>query len=131
MAMRRETFDAVGGFDGGFVLWGQEDAELSIRLWTFGYTCLLVPTVAVSHLFRPTHPYHITWETVLHNMLRLAVVHFRQERIDRLLDHARSNGAFPAAWQRLTATDAWERRAVVQAARQFDDSWFFERFGMA
>lgn len=131
MAMRRATFDAVGGFDNGFVLWGQEDAELSIRLWTLGYTCLLVPAVDVSHLFRPSHHYHIDWETVLHNMLRLAVIHFRQERIDRLLDHARANGAFPAAWERLTASDAWERRAVIQAARRHDDTWFFDRFGMA
>ena len=130
LAMRRDVFDAVGEFDRGFVLWGTEDAEISLRLWTLGYECLLVPEVDVSHVFRSAHPYAISWETVLHNMLRLAIVHFREERVCRLIDHVKANGAFPAAWAHLAASDAWNRGREIRATRVHDDDWFFRKFGI-
>jgi GT2 family glycosyltransferase len=67
MAMRRTVFAAVGGFDPGLDLWGSEDAELSVRLWTLGYECLVLPGLEVAHLFRRDRPYHVDWEAVLCN----------------------------------------------------------------
>ncbi len=37
LALRHDLFREIGGFDAGMVLWGAEDSELSIRLWTLGY----------------------------------------------------------------------------------------------
>lgn len=130
LAMRRDVFAATGGFDSGLVVWGQEDAELSLRLWTLGYECLLVPAVDVAHLFRPAHPYRVDWEVLLHNMLRVAVVHFDPERTRRLAERLTSHGAFPAAFARLAHSDAWARRDAVRAARRYDAHWFFHRFDM-
>jgi GT2 family glycosyltransferase len=130
VAMRREVFEAVGGFDPGLHLWGMEDAELSLRLWTLGYECRLVPTVEVAHLFRPAHPYPVDWETLLTNMLRVAVVHFGPERTRRVVGGLIANRAFPGAFARLAGSDTWTRRAAVRAARRYDDEWFFRRFGM-
>jgi GT2 family glycosyltransferase len=130
VALRRETFAAVEGFDQGLVIWGQEDAELSLRLWTLGYECLLVPEVEVSHLFRARHPYQIDWEILLHNMLRVAAIHFDQRRIAQLVDCMRGNAAFPAAFARLSEGDAWRRRDRLRATRRYDDDWFFRRFEM-
>lgn len=129
-AMRREVFDQIGGFDPGLVLWGMEDAELSLRLWTLGYECWLVPAVDVEHLFRPAHPYRLDWETLLTNMLRVAVVHFGPERTRRVVGCLTTNSAFPGAFARLAGSDTWTRRAGVRAARRYDDEWFFRRFGM-
>jgi GT2 family glycosyltransferase len=112
------------------VLWGFDDSELCLRLWTLGYECWLAPSVDVAHLFRAKHPYRLDWDVLVHNALRVAVVHFGAERTQRLVEHLASNQAFPAAFARLAASDAWERRAEVRAARQHDDDWFFARFGM-
>jgi GT2 family glycosyltransferase len=130
MAMRREVFQAVGGFDPGLILWGFEDAELCLRLWLLGYECRVVPDVDVAHLFRASHPYAVDWEMVLHNMLRVAVVHFGEERTRRMVACLTSNNAFPAAFARLCAGDTWARREALHAARAHDDDWFFHRFGM-
>jgi GT2 family glycosyltransferase len=50
LAMRRGVFEECGGFDGGLVRWGYEDAELSMRLWTSGYECVVVPGAEVRRL---------------------------------------------------------------------------------
>jgi GT2 family glycosyltransferase len=129
-AMRRDVFDEVGGFDTDMPVWGMEDAEMSLRLWTLGYECLAVPSVEVLHLFRSKHPYEVGWEIVLHNMLRTAVIHFGQDRLRRVVETMVKNDAFPAAFARLAAGDAWERRREMLATRRHDDDWFFQRFGM-
>ena len=51
-AMRREVFDAVGGFDEGFRV--LEDIELGTRLRRAGYRIWLCPEVQVTHLKRWT-----------------------------------------------------------------------------
>jgi len=131
LAMRRDVFAAVGGFDPGMVLYGAEDAEICLHLWTLGYECILVPDVTVDHLFRAAHPYAVSWDAMLHNVLRVAVVHFGPERTQRVVRALTGNDAFPAAFALLAASNAWERRSTVRAARRFDDDWFCERFGMA
>lgn len=130
VALRREVFAAVGGFDPGMVLYGVEDTELCLRLWTLGYGCLVAPAVTVEHLFRAAHPYHVPWEALLHNTLRMAVVHFGAARTERVVAGLSGHGAFPAAFARLAAGDAWERRAAVRPVRRYDDDWFCDRFGM-
>jgi GT2 family glycosyltransferase len=131
LAMRREVFDAIDGFDPGMIVYGTEDAELCLRLWTLGYQCRLVPSVTVAHLFRPSHPYAVAWEAVLHNILRMVVVHFGPERMARVVACLTANSAFPAAFARVAASDAWDRRAAIRAIRRHDDDWFCERFDIA
>jgi GT2 family glycosyltransferase len=49
IAMRREVFAEIGGFDDGMLVYGiMEDSELSVNLWAPGYQCLLVPTIEVA-----------------------------------------------------------------------------------
>ena len=131
LALRRDVFTTIGGFDPGMVLYGTEDAELCLRLWTQGLDCMLAPSVTVAHLFRSAHPYPVPWEALLHNVLRLAVVHFGPERTERVVAGLARNDAFPAAFARLAASDAWQRRDAVRAARRYDDDWFCERFDIA
>lgn len=129
LAMRRSVFAAVGGFDSSINLWGCEDAELSIRLWTLGFQCLVVPEVEVAHRFRAgPRPYPISWQAVLYNKLRLATLHFGPARIARVFAELRQNPAFPAAAEQLAASDAERRRGQIQSLRRYDDEWFFNRF---
>lgn len=131
MAMRRETFDCVGGFDAGLKLRGFTDTELCLRLWTLGLECVVVPSVAVAHLFRATSPYPVDQRLILHNMLRVGVVHFGEDRLRRLVAALRNERDFAAAYALLTSGgdgDAWARREAVRAARRYDDDWFFRKF---
>jgi GT2 family glycosyltransferase len=128
-AIRREVFELEEGFDPGFTRWGSEDCELSIRLWTDGYDLRVVPEVTVAHLFRESHPYAVDWTIVLHNQLRLAVVHFDRERLARVIERLKHYAAFAAAWAVLVDTDALARRRIVQGRRARPDQDYFACFG--
>jgi GT2 family glycosyltransferase len=115
------------------IQFGLEDIELCVRLWTQGYECLLVPEVDVAHLNRGTgtYPdYQCDWETILHNILRLGIVHFGADCIRRMVEWQVAYAEFPAAFARLAASDAWRRRDLIHAVRRHDDDWFFDRFDM-
>jgi GT2 family glycosyltransferase len=55
-AIRRDVFEALGGFDEDFFLY-LEDVDLSMRAWLAGYRCLYVPHAQV------LHDYEITVDT--------------------------------------------------------------------
>lgn len=129
LAIRRNVFEAEGGFDAGLVRWGSEDAELSLRLWTAGFVLRIVPDVTVAHLFREKHPYACDWTTVLHNMLRLAVVHFGQTRINRVMERLKPYRDFAPACALLVTSDARSRRTEILQRRRRDDEDYFTHFG--
>lgn len=134
MAIRRDVFHAIGGFDPGLLVYGVEDAEISVHLWTRGYQCWVVPAVDVAHRFRVrgghVPDYQRSWETRLHNELRLAIVHFGPERIQYVVEHGVRNEAFPAALAGVITSDVGIRRSEVRKARCYDDDWFFRTFNM-
>jgi GT2 family glycosyltransferase len=129
MAMRRELFKAFGGFDRGMIRFGMEDPDLDIRLWTFGYACMVVPTVEVGHLFREDHPF-ADYEQFLHNMLRYGVIHFSRERLRRLIASYVDDEYLPVALARVLCSDAQIRRRKIQCKRIHTDDWYFDKFGM-
>ncbi|MGB7761383.1 MAG: glycosyltransferase [Bryobacteraceae bacterium] len=128
LAMRRDVFAEIGGFDSGMVLWGAEDSELSIHLWTRGYECWVAPEVGVQHAFRAQFPYEVKWEPVLHNRLRLASTHFGPRRLLRVVDRLKQYDEFAAAGVRLLTGDLAGRTSTIRAARRYDDDWFFGKF---
>ncbi len=128
LAMSREVYLRTGGYDADMRQLGGNDAELSCRLWLLGYRQLVVPEVRVGHLFRKATPYPSHWTSVLHNRLRMAFVHFGQERLERVLHALRGYEAFPAAMAMMRDANVFSRRAEVLGARQFDDDWYFEQF---
>lgn len=130
MAMRRDTFDATGGFDEGLIRYGVEDCELSLRLWLLGLELWLVPGVEVAHQFRDQIPYAVNWRTVIHNRLRLAFLHFCDSRRALVLQALQQYPAFQAALGLISKSDLSLRRAELVARRQHDDDWFFQRFGL-
>jgi GT2 family glycosyltransferase len=124
IGMRREVFNLTGGLDGGMHIYGMEDPELCLRLWTLGYRCMLIPTVIVRHVFR-TKAHQLDWQSGLHNVLRLGVLHFGTNRLRALFGHYAGDCEFPDAMARLLDSDVAERRAWIRARRVADDEWFF------
>jgi GT2 family glycosyltransferase len=128
LAMRRDVFDAVGGFDAGMIDWGMVDSELCMRLWLLGYELRLIPQVEVGHLFREVLPYPVRRGSYLHNKLRLAWLHFGRSRLATVVDALRSEEAFSEALASLAESDITTKRADLHRRRRRDDAWFFDRF---
>lgn len=129
LAIRREIFQSLGGFDAGMMRSQGIDNEFCLRLWLLGYECWIDPRIEVVHLFRDRHPYEIRWETVLHNRLRLALIHLDRRRIARVIETLRGHSGFPGAVALAADTDVLTQRACLAAHRRHDADWFFGRFG--
>lgn len=128
MAMRRDAFQATGGFDPGLIRYGVEDCELSLRFWLLGYELWLVPAVEVEHQFREQIPYAVAWRTVLHNRLRMAFLHFSDSRRRRVVKALETYPAFQSAIALVGQGDVKVRRAELISRRKRDDDWYFQRF---
>jgi GT2 family glycosyltransferase len=129
LAMRREVFQAVGGFDDGLLRWGGMEHELGLRLWLLGYELWLTPEVECAHLFRDEGPYHVEWSWVIHNRLRLAFLHFNRSRIAHVVENLRDHEGFSDAVALLADSDVSSRRCELASRRTRDAEWYFETFG--
>ena len=129
--MRRDVFDATGGFDAGMIRWGSIDNEMSLRLWLEGHELWVMPRVRVAHAFRNERPYPVAWSPSLHNRLRLAFVHFEQADRALVVDALRSHEAFPAAVALTIEGDIPARRRALAGRKVYDGTWFIDRFGPA
>jgi GT2 family glycosyltransferase len=127
-AMRRDVFEATGGFDAGMIQWGSIDNEMSVRLWSLGYELKIVPAVEVAHVFRDERPYPIEWMPVLHNTLRLAFVHFEPDRIAGVVRALGQHPVFPVALAQAVAGDVSARRRDIASRRVRDSEWLFRDF---
>ena len=130
LMMRRTTFDAVGGWDGGLLHRGGVDNEMSVRLWLLGYELMVAPQVVVPHLFRNASPYPVGWPQYLHNRLRLAFIHLNAARLAKVVKALHKEPAFGEAMELLVSGDISARRRELLARRARTDDWFFERFGL-
>jgi len=126
LAVRREAFRAVRGFDAGLAPWGHEDAEFSWALWLGGLRCGVEPAALVAHRFRPRHPYPVFQHQVDANLLRLGCVHFDPDRLRRLAAHL---GADAARVARASALAAGRRTALLRGRRR-DAAWLCARFAL-
>ena len=128
MAMRHDTLKQAGAFDEGMAQWGSEDVELCLRYWLLGYEVWMVPDVTVLHYFRKHRPYGVEAHLMTHNLLRVALLHFSQERMGRVLAALRNHARFGPALAMALESDVWQRRADLATRRVRDDDWLFERF---
>jgi GT2 family glycosyltransferase len=130
LAMKREIFTATGGFDDGLLSRGGVDNELGVRLWLQGYELVLVPSVSVGHVFRKKSPYPVQWSTYLHNRIRLAMLHFGPQRLEKVKLALGGHNAYTSAMALVRRGNARLRRIQLERSRARNDDWFFERFGL-
>jgi cellulose synthase/poly-beta-1,6-N-acetylglucosamine synthase-like glycosyltransferase len=129
LAVRRDAFERLGGFDSGLTLWGMEDADLCLSLWRLGLECRVVPASRIRHKFRPTFPYGgVNWAVTLSNTLRVATVHLPASALARVLAHYAAHPQFTEAAERLADSDAFARRAWFDGEAEHDGAWFIDRF---
>lgn len=51
-AIRRDEFWRLGGYDKGLYVWGGENTELALKMWTCGGRMVMVPCSRVGHMYR-------------------------------------------------------------------------------
>jgi glycosyltransferase involved in cell wall biosynthesis len=129
LAMRRGLWEQAGsGWDDGLRQRGNVDNEISLRLWLLGYELLVAPDVVVQHRFRKRSPFPVAWPQYLHNRLRLAFVHFNEERLGRVVGSLRRYPGFGEALRLVAESDVAARRCELSAMRKRDDDWYFDKF---
>jgi len=127
-AFRRTVFETLGRYDSGMTRWGSEDLEMSLRAWLMGYEVLVHPQVVIYHLFRKKFPYHVDSASVIHNRLRLAMLHLSRDRLIRVFNHYRDDPDFSRSLIMLMESDVTERRKEMIKSRIHDDDWYLSRF---
>jgi GT2 family glycosyltransferase len=130
LAVRRDVFDAAGGWDAGLYGVGGNDNEFCMRLWLMGYRLLVTPEVVIRHRFRLRSRVPVDGRRLLHNILRLAVVHLKPERTGRVFAAHGHDPDFGGAVALLAAGDAAERRRQLLDRRIKNDDWCFKQFGL-
>jgi GT2 family glycosyltransferase len=119
VAMSRELYEEIRGFDIGMLSWGSEDLDLGLRAWLMGRTILLDPEPIIGHRFRRDFDacYPIPCEHVLFNQIRMARKNFGDDAWNDWADRFRTKCA-PELWR-----NAWQlydgSRESVEQARDF------------
>jgi glycosyltransferase involved in cell wall biosynthesis len=127
-AVRANVFHAIGGYDCGMGRWGSEDIELCLRLWLLGYAVYAQPASLVYHLFRTSRPYDVEVSQVLHNKLRLILLHFEGDRLARVLAPLLTVTGIAQSLAQSFDSDLYRCRQTLFARRKYDMDWFCQRF---
>jgi glycosyltransferase involved in cell wall biosynthesis len=128
LAISREVFFNVGGFDRDFKVCGHDDEEFSLKLWLFGYTCGVQPDVKVRHVFRPqAAPYNFSYDDSNYNLMRLAYSHFNVQRIEKCKKLIKFSNSAKIESQVLQSNVLKQRRYYF-VRRKYDDEWFMNKF---
>lgn len=132
IAARRDTFLEIGGFDEGLRRWGDEDTELCLRCWLLGFHVYLSPSAEVMHLFRPAHPYPVSYLGIAINKVRIAFMHWSKARFEKSLRMmlARGYPVLLALAYNLLDEGLWKKREEYLSRRKYDDDWFCKRFAI-
>jgi glycosyltransferase involved in cell wall biosynthesis len=144
VAVGRELYAKLWGFDPHMRYWGVEDLDLGLKCWLMGNRILHDAEALVGHRFRTDFDnYVVPPEYVLMNQLRLARKAFthsvwadwlnscRDEHSDTLADNP--EGVWARAWHLLEGNRASveQERVYLQGNRVRDEFWYAERFGLA
>jgi len=131
MLIKKNDFFTLGGYDEGLKIWGYDDCEFSLRAWLMGFNLLVTPRTKVFHLFRRGQAYKGYNENVLFNLGRLACLHFKPQRILKVLAKInRFPRAFAITEKLAKEQKLWQLREIYLKIRVYDDDWYFSTFGI-
>jgi len=138
LAISRELYAELRGFDAGMKEWGVEDLDFGLKAWLMGSMVLNDPAALVGHRFRRTFDnYTVGAVHPLANQLRMARKHFTESVWLQWLEaRQRHYQAWPDVWTGASdalaqETESLEReRAYLLAHRMRDEYWYAEYFNL-
>ncbi len=136
LAVSRELYHRLGGFDADMREWGLEDIDFGLKAWLCGHDSLVDGSVAIGHRFQSEFKgYTVTEVCVLANKLRMARKNFSDAVFDEWVGYTESVEE-PETWERAWAefesraeSVARERDCVLRncTRTEFD---YAERYGL-
>jgi glycosyltransferase involved in cell wall biosynthesis len=129
LAICRDVFKDVGGFEEDFQVWGYEDVEFSLKLWLFGYKVAVHPFVQILHISR-TLPKYQSGVHLIHNLLLLAILHFSPCRLNKVIGLLQHCSGFTLNLYQELWDKYYFRRRIYFQRRVFSDHWFGQKFGL-
>ncbi len=143
LAVSRELYHRLRGFDAQMRFWGVEDLDFGLKCWLMGSRILHDPEAVVGHRFRGSFDnFSVPLEHIVVNQLRMARKHFtlaawtdwvsrcRQHHQGSVPDHP--EGLWALAWNLFEAerVSVEHERSYLLGNRQRDEFWYAERFGL-
>lgn len=130
--MRKETFEAsIFGFLPGIPM---EDYEFCFRMWTFGYHSVVVPSVAVGHIYKP---YYVGMsgkegdkkvEEYCLGKVLYGVINFDLNVAKQIFDRVCPDRQ--SVWIQATSREWLKKREEVQKRRVRTTDEYFKHFKM-
>jgi len=128
LAVKKQVFERIGGFDRNFRIWGYDDVEISMKAWLFGYKCMVYPEVTVKHLFRSPHPYKVDFSHINFNLFWMALSHFNEKRVEKTLKKILRTPNMEGVIREVIFSNVWQQRKNYFRYRAYDDDWYFKYF---
>jgi len=144
VALGRELYEDLGGFDPHMRSWGAEDLDLGLKCWLMGHRVLHDPEAVIGHRFRAGFDnYAVPPEDFVANQLRMARKNFTHGTWSDWVDRCRlrHSGRLPdypeGLWARVwhlfeeDRLSVEQERSYLMARRERDEFWYAGRFGLA
>ena len=136
LAVSRDLYEALGGFDAGMRSHGSEDVDFGLKAWLTGRPIVLDTDALIGHRFRKQFvTYSVPTQHALLNQLRMARKQFGDEAWDDWTDRCRAK--LPAPLWKLAMKLFEDDRASVERERDHlmsnrlrDEYWYAAEFGL-
>ena len=139
LAVSRELFWTLGGFDAGLIHCGSfEDAELAMTAWATGYSVRMIPRITCYHYTAPQPKYDPTGRSPLDvpryegsflNALRTFYLHFPEAVFAEIT--VRLKEKYPLSWSAVPPDfpneELRDRKAWLNARRVRSPEWVYRR----
>jgi glycosyltransferase involved in cell wall biosynthesis len=137
LAVSRELYLKLWGFDPNMVEWGIEDLDLALKAWLLGGGIVSDPLACVGHRFRQTFDTFTVADIAIPvNQLRMARKHFSDRLWEEWIERFRAREG-SIDWKRVWSRFQEGRRSVERerryllAHRERDEYWYAARFSLA
>lgn len=136
VAVHRDLYEKVRGFDRDMLQWGVEDIDFGLKVWLLGHSILHDPRARVGHRFQASFDgFNVSMDHVVANQLRMARKNFHGEVWSEWVERCRPRhpaDLWDRAWSLFLArrSSAEDERKYLLTRRTRDELWYAAKFAL-